>query len=247
MLANTFMRAPGESVGTFALESAIDELAEALDLDPIELRIRNEPEKDPSTGLPFSSRHIMEAWRDSAQRFGWGRRDPRPGLRREGEWLVGMGCATGTYAYYRTPGGGARITLTRDGRAIVDIAAHEMGMGTATAQTQVTAERLGLPLDKVSFNYGYSTLPGVVFAGGSQQTASIGAAVGAAHRDLVKALIKLAGNEFPVAGLGPGDVVSREEGLCKADEPSRHETYTSILARAGQETISVEDEGAAAP
>lgn len=243
MLANTFMRAPGEAVGTFALESAMDELAEALGIDPVELRIRNEPEKDPTTGLPFSSRHIIEACRSGAQRFDWARRDPRPGMRRQGEWLVGMGCALGTYPYYRMPGGAARITLTRDGRAIVDIAAHEMGMGTATAQTQVTAERLGLPLDRVTFNYGDSTLPGVVLAGGSQQTAAIGAAVGAAHRDLVKALLKLAGNDSPLAGLGPGDVVSREEGLCKADDPTRHESYAAILARAGQEMVSVEADG----
>src|SRR5437763_7443506 len=86
MLANSFMRAPGESVGTFALESAIDELAIELDLDPIELRIRNEPEKDPSTGLPYSSRHIVDAWRAGAERFGWEPR-ARPGTRREGEWL----------------------------------------------------------------------------------------------------------------------------------------------------------------
>ena len=140
MLANTFMRAPGEAVGTFALECAIDELAVQLGMDPIELRVRNEPPKDPTTGRPFSSRHIVEAYRSGAERFGWDRRNPRPGARRESEWLVGMGCATATYPYYRMPGGAARITLTRDGHATVAIAAHEMGMGTATAQTQVAAE-----------------------------------------------------------------------------------------------------------
>jgi xanthine dehydrogenase YagR molybdenum-binding subunit len=192
MLSNTFMRAPGESVGTFALESALDELAHALGLDPVELRLRNEPKKDPTSGLPFSSRHIVEAWRAGAERFCWSRRNPAPGATREGEWLVGMGCATATYPYYRMPGGAARITLTREGHATIDIAAHEMGMGTATAHTQVAAERLGLPLEAVAFNYGDSTLPGVVLAGGSQQTASIGASVIAAHRALVKELLKLA-------------------------------------------------------
>ncbi|MGH6744400.1 xanthine dehydrogenase family protein molybdopterin-binding subunit [Novosphingobium sp.] len=243
MLANTFMRAPGESVGTFALESAMDELAEALNIDPVELRIRNEPEKDPSSGLPFSSRHIVEAWRTGAERFGWDRRDPRPGMRREGEWLVGMGCATGTYPYYRMGGGAARITLMQDGQAVVDIAAHEMGMGTATAQTQVAAERLGLPIEAVRFNYGDSTLPGVVLAGGSQQTAAIGASVGAAHRELVKQLLKLAGNDSPLAGLKPDDVISRDLGLCKADETARQESYASILSRAQQPSVSVEAEG----
>ena len=135
-----------------------------------------------------------------------------------------MGCATATYPYYRMPGGAARITLTRDGHATVDIAAHEMGMGTATVQTQVAAERLGLPLEAVTFNYGDSTLPGVVLAGGSQQTASIGASVIAAHRALVKELLKLAGNDSPLAGLEPDEVGGRDGGLCKLDEPERHES-----------------------
>jgi xanthine dehydrogenase YagR molybdenum-binding subunit len=102
MLSNTFMRAPGESVGTFALESAVDELAESLGMDPIELRIRNEPEKDPTSGTPFSSRHIVEAYKTGAERFGWAGRRAKPGTHREREWLVGMGCATATYPYYRT-------------------------------------------------------------------------------------------------------------------------------------------------
>ncbi len=93
MLANTFMRAPGESVGTFGLECGIDELAVELGMDPIELRIRNEPAKDPTSGIEWSSRHIVEAWRAGAQRFGWKDRNPVPGSRREGEWLIGMGCA----------------------------------------------------------------------------------------------------------------------------------------------------------
>ena len=128
MLANSFMRAPGESVGTFALESAIDELAIELDLDPIELRIRNEPETDPSSGLPFSARHLVQAWRAGAERFGWERRT-EPGARREGEWLVGMGCATATYPYHRFPGGVARIRLDKTGHATVEVPAADMGMG----------------------------------------------------------------------------------------------------------------------
>lgn len=242
MLSNTFMRAPGESVGTFALESAMDELAHALGIDPIELRIRNEPERDPTSGLPFSSRHIVEAWRAGAERFGWSARNPQPGAVRDGEWLVGMGCATATYPYYRMPGGAARITLTRDGHATIDIAAHEMGMGTATVQTQVAAERLGLPLEAVTFNYGDNTLPGVVMAGGSQQTAAIGAAVIAAHRALVAELLTLAGNDSPLAGLKPEEVGGQDGGLAKLDEPGRHESYASILARAQRDAVSVEAE-----
>ncbi|MFW2831605.1 xanthine dehydrogenase family protein molybdopterin-binding subunit [Sphingomonas sp. ID0503] len=245
MLANTFMRAPGEAVGTFALECAVDELAEALGIDPIELRLRNEPEKDPTTGLPFSSCDIVKAWRDGAERFGWDRRNPVPRSVREGEWLVGMGCAKGTYPYHRMPGGAARITLTRDGHATIDIAAHEMGMGTATAQTQASADRLGLPAEAITFNYGDSTLPGTVLAGGSQQTASIGASVIAAHRALVAQLLKLAGNDSPLAGLKAEEVGSWNGGLGKYDDPARHETYASILARAQRDSVAVEAEAAA--
>jgi xanthine dehydrogenase YagR molybdenum-binding subunit len=242
LLANTFMRAPGESVGTFALESAMDELAEALSIDPIELRIRNEPEADPLNGLPFSSRRIVDAWHTGAQAFGWEQRSPVPASRREGEWLIGMGCAKGTYPYYRMPGGAARLTLTPKG-ASVGIAAHEMGISTATAQVQVTAERLGLPIEAVDFHYGDSTLPGTVLAGGSQQTAAIGAAVIAAHRLLITELLEIVGNDSPLAGLKPDDVACRDAGLCKRDEPERHETYASILARAGQDSIEVTGEG----
>ena len=239
MLANTFMRAPGEAVGTFALESAIDELADQLKMDPIELRIRNEPEKDPTTGLPFSSRHIVEAYRAGAERFGWSARHAVPGARREGEWLVGMGCATATYPYYRMPGGAARLTLTQDGRVKVEIAAHEMGMGTATTQTQVTAERLGLPMERVTFCHGDSRFPGVVLAGGSQQTASIGSAVMAAQHELVTELLKLAGKESPLHGLGADEVEGRDGGLGKSSEPERFESYASIMARAGRDELVV--------
>jgi xanthine dehydrogenase YagR molybdenum-binding subunit len=102
MVANTFMRAPGESVGTFVLESAIDELSERPGMDPIEMRIRNEPDSDPTSGKPFSSRHLVQAYRTGAERFGWAQRDPRPRARREGEWLIGMGTATATYPYIAT-------------------------------------------------------------------------------------------------------------------------------------------------
>ena len=120
MLANTFLRAPGQAVGSFALECAIDELSERIGIDPVELRIRNEPDTDPISGKAFSSRHLVEAFRTGAERFGWANRDRRPGARREGEWLTGMGCATATYPYHRFSGGVARIThdqgRTRRGR-----------------------------------------------------------------------------------------------------------------------------------
>jgi xanthine dehydrogenase YagR molybdenum-binding subunit len=150
-----------------------------------------------------------------------------------------MGCATATYPYHRMPGGAARITLSKDGHAKVEVAAHEMGMGTATVQTQVAAERLGLPLEHVSFAYGETSFPGVILAGGSQQTASIGAAVIAAFRQLVAELLALAGNDSPLTGLEPDEVTARDGGLCKLDEPGRRESYASILTHAQRDEVSV--------
>ena len=244
MLANTFMRAPGESVGSYGLECAVDELAVELGMDPIELRLKNEPQEDPTTGLPFSQRDVEKAFRDGAERFGWDQRQAA-GARREGEWLVGLGVATGTYPYYRMPGGAARITLARDGHVTVGIAAHEMGMGTATAHSQVTADRFGIELEQVTFNYADTDLPGVVLAGGSQQTASIGASIIAAQRALFTELLKLAGNDSPLAGLKAEEVGGLNGGIASLEEPSRHESYASILRRAQRDEVTVE--GSAPP
>ena len=239
MVANTAMRAPGESVGAFALECAIDELAEQLDLDPIVLRRRNEPVQDPTKGTPFSSRHLIEAYRAGAQAFGWQERHAKAGMRQEGEWLVGLGCASAVFPYYRMDGGAARIVLTRAGEARVTFAAHEMGMGTATAQAQLCAVRLGLPFDKVQVGYGDSTMPGTIMAGGSQQTAVIAASVKAAHEALCAELLALAGRDSPLAGLSPEQVRSRDAGLCQVDDAARWESYAAILARAGRDEIDV--------
>jgi len=237
MLANTFMRAPGESVGSFALESAIDELAHALGMDPIALRLRNEPDTDPSLGIPFSSRHLTEAYRLGAERFGW---DPKP--RREGEWQIGMGCATATYPYYRMPGGAARLTLTRDEQVIVEAAGHEMGMGTATTHALIAADRLALPMQNIQLRYADSALPGVILAGGSQQTASIGAAVMAAYDALVVELLKLCPKGTPLHGAKPAEVESHDGGLRIKQDPARHERYGQILSRADQPQIVVNGE-----
>jgi len=245
MLANTFMRAPGEAVGTFALECAIDELAERLDIDPVELRTRNEPEKDPLQGTPFSSRHLVAAWRMGAERFGWSARQNKPRMRQEGEWLVGLGCAAATYPYHRMPGGAARITLRRDGSAHLEFAAHEMGMGTATTHAMVAAERLGLPLAQVTVAYGDSALPGMILAGGSQQTASVGHAVIEAQRALVAKLLALAPAGSALHGLKPEDVAAFDGGLCKRDEPQRFASYATLLAHAGIDEIGAEGEAPA--
>jgi xanthine dehydrogenase YagR molybdenum-binding subunit len=177
----TYMRAPGEASGIFALESAMDELAVALDLDPVELRLRNEPEQDEFKKLPFSSRSTRECYRVAAERFGWSRRSPAPRSMRDGRWLIGWGMATATYPMNYAPAT-ATARLLPDGTAEVMSAASDMGPGTWTSMTQVAAETLGLPIERVKFMLGDTRLPKAPVHGGSMTMASVGSAVQAACR-----------------------------------------------------------------
>lgn len=245
VLANTFMRAPGEAVGTYAIESAMDELAHALGIDPIELRRRNVGESDPISGAPHSQSDLMLAYELGAKRFGWDHRTARPRSRRDGEWLIGMGCATGSFPYARMPGMSARITIDSAGHATVSSAAQEMGMGTATVQRQHAADRLGLPLDNVTVRIGDTSLPFGTFAGGSSQTASLGAAINAASVKLAGEMLRLAGNDTPLAGLKASEIEFANHGLRKTGEPSRYESFISILKRAARSEISVTGESGA--
>lgn len=242
VLANTFMRAPGEAVGTYAIESAMDELAHELGIDPITLRKRNIGDCDPVSGAPHSQSDLLRAYEIGAERFGWHRRSATPRATQEGEWLLGMGCATGSFPYVRMPGMTARITIDADGHATVASAAHEMGMGTTTVQRQHAADRLGLPLDSVTVKIGDTSLPFASFAGGSSQTASLGAAINGASSKLAGELLRLAGNDTPLAGLRAGDVEFANHGLRKIGEPSRYESFSSILKRAARSEISVTGE-----
>jgi xanthine dehydrogenase YagR molybdenum-binding subunit len=240
-VANTFMRAPGESIGTFAVESAIDALADRLRLDPIELRMRNEPETDPVSGHPFSSRLMREAYRMGAERFRWQDRPTGIRAQRDGDWLIGQGVATGTYPVYRMVTA-ARVRLNGDGTALVQTSCQEMGMGTATAQTQHAAERFGLPIEKITFEYGDSTLPAAGVAGGSSQTISIVLAVHEGVDQLVKQLLTLAQQapDSVLAGAAFADVQAMKEGIFFRDRPAIGETYASILGRAGKDFVEAE-------
>lgn len=237
VVANTFMRGPGEAPGTFAIECAIDELAHQLAMDPIELRRRNVPHRHPVSGAPHSQSATMLAYDQGAERFGWKRRSAVPRSQRKGEWLTGMGCATGTFPFVRMPGMSVRITIDARGSAHVASAAHEMGMGTATVQRQHAADRLGLPLDKVTVEIGDSSLPFGSFAGGSSQTVSLAAAISVAAGNLAGELLRLAGNDTPLAGLKAGEVEFFGDGLRSRENPRRHETFVSILSRARRNEV----------
>jgi xanthine dehydrogenase YagR molybdenum-binding subunit len=162
----------------------MDELAAAAGLDPVELRIRNEPAAEPESGLPFSSRNLVACLRTGAERFGWAGRDPRPGVRREGRWLIGTGVAASTYPARRQP---SRATVAPEpGGYVVRIAAADIGTGARTALTQIAAETLGTWPDRVRVELGDSDLPRAWLAGGSMGTASWGSAVVKACEDLLK-------------------------------------------------------------
>ncbi|MGI5488657.1 xanthine dehydrogenase family protein molybdopterin-binding subunit [Microtetraspora malaysiensis] len=177
----SWMRAPGEAPGFFALEVAMDELAQACGLDPIELRVRNEPEVDPESGRPWSGRHLVRCLREGAARFGWAERTP-PGTRLVGRELVGLGVAASTYPYYRLPGSRAVVAYEGGGRYTVRIGAADIGTGAWTVLTQIAADALGCPLRAVRVEIGDSDLPAASVAGGSSGTTSWGSAVVAACR-----------------------------------------------------------------
>jgi xanthine dehydrogenase YagR molybdenum-binding subunit len=166
------MRAPGETPGMYALESAMDELALACGLDPVELRLRNEPERDPETGQPFSSRNLVACLREGAERFGWEGREAR----RDGRWLVGMGVASSTYPTRRAPST-AHARAEEDGTFTIRITASDIGTGARTVLTQIAADALGVPLGRVHIEIGDSASGQAMVAGGSMGTASWGSAV----------------------------------------------------------------------
>ena len=246
VVPNTFMRAPGESIGTFALESALDELAHQLGMDPVELRARNEPDADPITGMPFSMRNLAHAYRVGAEKFGWAQRNATPGTTRAGRFLVGYGVATAYYPAYQFPAA-AKVQVYADGTAVAQSAMHEMGMGSATVQAQNLADELGLPFDKVRFEYGDSQFPEAPVAGGSNSTISVGAAVQAACDTVKRTMHGLISedNASPLIDTRLDAVEFRDGGIYSTKDPTQGETFAAILARLGMDKL--EAEGAAAP
>ncbi|GLY94831.1 xanthine dehydrogenase family protein molybdopterin-binding subunit [Actinoplanes sp. NBRC 103695] len=231
-LPNTFMRAPGEAVGSFALESAIDELAGELGMDPIDLRVRNEPERSPLSGKRFSRRDLRRVYARGADRFGWAGRDPKPRSMRDGRWLVGWGVASALHIPVPLPGD-VLVRLRADGTVLVRSGLQEIGVGIATIVAQVTADALGVPLDVVSVEIGDSDQPTAPGAGGSTQTSAATAAVLQACEELKRSALGLARRaaSSPLRGARPGDVETRDGGLRLAGGAG--ESYAEILGRAG--------------
>lgn len=230
----TFTRAPGEASGSFALECAMDELAYELKVDPIDLRLRNYAAQDPEKKKPWSSNALRECYRVGAERFGWAKRDPRPLSMREGNTLIGLGMACATYPANRSAAS-ATARLLPDGSAVVQSGTQDLGTGTYTVMTQVAAEALGLPPERVRFELGDSALPKAPVSGGSQSVASVSPAVQAAATALRAKLVALAiaDRNSPLAGASADDVASENGWLFLRGATDRREPYAAILARNG--------------
>ncbi|AUA09070.1 xanthine dehydrogenase family protein molybdopterin-binding subunit [Streptomyces malaysiensis] len=194
----TFMRAPGEAPGSFALESAFDELAEKTGIDPIALRIRNEPDRGPVSGLPFSSRNLVACYEEGSRRFGWADRDPRPGVRREGRWLLGTGMAAASFHSGAGPSTSA-VTAEADGTFTVRINAADIGTGARTAITLVAADGLKVDPERVRVVIADSDLGPAMLAGGSMGTRSWAWAVAIAVDELRGRLAL--GGDIPPEGI----------------------------------------------
>jgi xanthine dehydrogenase YagR molybdenum-binding subunit len=225
-----FMRAPPDTPYMFALESAMDELAYALDMDPIELRRINDTQTDPVDGKPFSSRSLMKCFDAASDRFGWSRRDPKPGSMRHGDWLVGWGCATSCYPSNIGPAA-ARLSLTPDGHAAIGLAAHEIGTGAYTTVGLTVAHSLGLAIENVKVSLGDSDLPPVPVAGGSNNAAST-VHVAAKACEEVRARIAaaaVADRASAFSGADPATLILVDRGLTAPD--GRREPLARALGR----------------
>ncbi|HTV80344.1 MAG TPA: xanthine dehydrogenase family protein molybdopterin-binding subunit [Steroidobacteraceae bacterium] len=228
-----YMRAPAETPYMFALESAMDELAWQLKMDPIELRRINDTQTDPVSKLPFSSRSLMKCFDQAAARFGWSRRTPQPGSMSDGEWLIGYGCASSCYPSNIAPAG-VRITLTAQGRATVALAGHEIGTGSYTVVGITASEMLGLPIERITVLMGDSDLPPVMIAGGSNNAASISNVVAKACEDL-RMRIALAAVGASDSAFRGGDATTLRLAHGRLVDGAGHsEDWQQAISRLGQ-------------
>ena len=244
-----FMRAPGEAPGSAALESAIDEMALACGMDPLSFRLVNYAEFEPISGKPFSSKALRECYAQGSAAFGWAARPAAPRATRDANgMLVGWGMGTAIY-----PAGmfqaKARAVLRADGSGVMETGAQDMGQGAWTAFAQISADQLGLPIERIEFKSGTSDLPDAGIAGGAAHTATVGAALHSAGAAVIGKLADLAtGDERSLLfGAGNAGLIARNGRLYRRDDETRSEAYADILDRAGLAEIDAEGSGARDP
>ena len=238
--APTFMRAPGEAQGVYALESALDEIAYELGIDPLELRQINYAERDPESNLPWSEKALRECYRQGAEAFGWNGRNLEPRSQQENGILIGYGMATGTYPMIRRSAS-AVARILNDGTAVVQSAASDMGPGTYTTMTIIASESLGIPSDRITFELGDASFPFAPAHGGSMTVASVGSAVKAACDKARSQALALAQQHSlsPLAGVKENDL-KVANGKLYAGNSSQGISYAEILTQANQESLVAE-------
>jgi xanthine dehydrogenase YagR molybdenum-binding subunit len=242
-----FMRAPGEATGSVALESAIDEMAQACGMDPLDFRLRNYADAEPISGKPFSSKALRECYAQGAARFGWAGRPRAPRQMRDDDGLrVGWGMGTATFPALMFQAK-ARAILRADGTGVVQTGAHDMGQGAWTAFAQIAADQLGLDIADITLDAGTSDLPDAGIAGGSAHTATVGMAIHSAGANVIAKLADLAMEDArsPLFGAGNGGVIARGGRLLRRDDETRGESFGAILDRAGLADIQATGAGAA--
>jgi len=239
----SFMRAPGEASGTFALESAMDEMAYALKMDPIEFRLKNYAAKDPEKDRPWSSKSLRECYRQGAERFGWAKRLMEPRSTKEGHWLVGHGMAGSVYPTKRSPSS-ASARLNADGTFLIEAGTQDLGTGTYTIMTKIAADLFEVPPAQIKVRLGDTVLPKTPVSGGSQTAASTGSAVYLASQALREKLIQMAVSDSrsTLAGVSAQDVIMKAGGLSSKNNPSQSESLATLIRRSGQPYVEAKAE-----
>jgi len=238
VMTSTFTRAPGEAPGSFAIECMMDDLAYQLGIDPIQIRLLNYAEKDSSTGQAWSSKGLKECYARGAELFGWSKRNPKAGATRDGRTLVGWGMATASYPVHSSQGT-ARVRLFADGHAVVQSGATDLGTGTYTVITQVAADSLGLPPEKIRFELGDTKLPTAPNSGGSVAAGTVSSSVYMAAQDVWQKLTKQAINDpkSPLFKAKAEDVLMEKGRLQLKKNAAKGEDFMTLMKRAGMDDI----------
>ena len=238
VMTSTFTRAPGEAPGSFAIECMMDDLAYQLGIDPIQIRLLNYAEKDPSTGQAWSSKGLKECYARGAELFGWSKRNPKAGATSDGRTLVGWGMATASYPVHSSQGT-ARVRLFADGHAVVQSGATDLGTGTYTVITQVAADSLGLPPEKIRFELGDTKLPTAPNSGGSVAAGTVSSSVYMAAQDVWQKLTKQAINDpkSPLFKAKAEDVLMEKGRLQLKKNAAKGEDFMTLMKRAGMDDI----------
>ncbi|MGA8028978.1 MAG: xanthine dehydrogenase family protein molybdopterin-binding subunit [Bryobacteraceae bacterium] len=239
----SYMRAPGEGPGTYGLEAAMDELAYALKMDPVEFRLKNYAETDLEENKPWSSKSLRECYRVGAERFGWSKRPLEPRSMRDGNTLIGWGMGTAVYPTNRGVSNAA-VRLNADGTFSVDAGTQDLGTGTYTTMTQLAAEVFGVPMNRVKFRLGDTILPQTPVSGGSQTTASTGSAVYLAAQALREKLIQMAISDpqSPLSGMNTQEVAFENGRIYSRGDSSKGETFQALISRSSQAHVEAKAE-----